>query len=117
VLGALLQLGPGVIFLATAQVAVALPGLAALFVSGSVLDGDLTRSTEGAMQALLVEEVPATQVRLMLAGLGALLAAAQVWLLVTLDGWVALIALATLSAAVVGVSGAYGRLALPRVVR
>ncbi|MBP1466283.1 hypothetical protein EYB53_011255 [Candidatus Chloroploca sp. M-50] len=116
-LGVLLQLGAGAVLLVLAQVLVALLGLVALFVGGSVWDSDLSRQVEGAMQALLVEEVPVTPMRLILIGLGSLLVTAQIWLIVALDGALALAALAALTAVVVAGSSVGGRLALPQIVR
>jgi hypothetical protein len=107
-LGALLQLGALALLLVLAQVGVAMVGIAALIVGGSALDSDVSRSVEGALEALIVEEVPMTPVRLGLVGLGVVLAAAQCWLIVTLDGWAALAALALLSGGVGALALALG---------
>jgi hypothetical protein len=99
-LGVLLQIDALALFLAVAQALVAIGGVAALVVGGSALDSDLSRPVEGALEALIVEEVPMTPVRLGLLALAALLAAAQCWLIVALDGWAALAALALLSSGI-----------------
>ncbi|HMQ33860.1 MAG TPA: hypothetical protein PKD53_24215 [Chloroflexaceae bacterium] len=109
VLGVSLGLGTAATLFVVLQVSVAVVGLAALFVGGSILDVDLTRSAEGALQSLLVEEAPVTRVRLALVACGILVAAAQASIILALDDLAAVGALALLTGSITGVVAGVGQ--------
>jgi hypothetical protein len=109
VLGTALGLGTAVTLLVVFQVAVAVVGLATLFVGGSILDIDLSRSVEGALQSLLVEEVPVTKVRLALVAGTTLVAMVQAGSILMLDGFVAVGALALLTMSILSVVAVVGQ--------
>jgi hypothetical protein len=115
VLGISSGFGVGALSTATAEVALLVTGLAAIFAWGSAWDTDLDLEIEGGLRGLLQEQSPLTPVRALLVATGSLFLGAGLLTIRALPSPLALAGLGGLDVLVLGLAWRWGQSGLRRL--